>query len=318
MAIPMLCVPIASSTAEAEIFGGLGSRKTDCLLVLDTPVNDPVDKPKRIRCTDGDPTCDADGTVNGTCVFPTSVCANSTFDSESCSLTGLEFSFIEHSEDNGDRKFDPEFQALQARIDNELDLPTVTPDDCTGFTNITIAVQGPFPGKGCRRGKKQMKIESESLVISGRRYLDKDKLKMYCEPAPLMCDAQTFFSGTFDRIQEQIFDVSCALGGCHDSEGNAGGLLLEQGTSYGALVDVDPVNAAALMAGFKRVATIDAQSGDPETSFLFRKITGQLGAGQGNRMPIGGKKVSSGFRDILERWILSGAPETGWVPGTDE
>ena len=66
-------------SANAVLFGGGGSSKYDCLLVLDTPVNNPVDNPKRIRCTDGDPACDADATVNGTCVFPSAVCANSSF-----------------------------------------------------------------------------------------------------------------------------------------------------------------------------------------------------------------------------------------------
>ena len=146
---------------------------------------------------------------------------------------------------------------------------------------------------------------------------DKDKLKMTCEPAPEMCDAQTFFSGTFDRIQRQVFDVSCALGGCHDSEGLAGNLRLESGTSHGSLVDVDPFNAAALLAGFKRVATTGPMSGDPEISFLLHKLSGKPDAGMGARMPAEGKNVSSGFRNVIELWILAGAPESGWVPGTD-
>jgi hypothetical protein len=307
----------ACGGASADVFGGGGSAKTDCLLVLDTSINDPVDKPKRIRCTDGDPACDAGGVVDGICVFATSVCANSTFDAGDCSLIGLGSALIEHSVDNGDSKFDTEYQALQARIENELDLPNVTADDCTGFTNITVGVKGPFPRKKCRRGRKIMKIESESIVMSGRRFTDKDKLKMMCEPAPGMCDAQTFFSGTFDRIQRQVFDVSCALGGCHDSEGLAGNLLLESGTSYGALADVDASNPAALLAGFKRVATTGPMSGDPEVSFLIQKLTGNLDVGMGARMPLAGKKVSSGFRNIIELWILAGAPENDWVPGTD-
>ena len=84
------------------------------------------------------------------------------------------------------------------------------------------------------------------------------------------------------------------------------------------VIRVDPVNGAALGAGYKRVATTGAMTGDPDASFLFLKITGDLGSGMGDRMPLIGKKVSRGFRDIIELWILAGAPETGWVAGTDQ
>jgi hypothetical protein len=305
-------------SANAVLFGGGGSSKYDCLLVLDTPVNNPVDNPKRIRCTDGDPACDADATVNGTCVFPTAVCANSSFNIAKCTIVGLDEALIDHSLDNGDPKFDTEYQALQSRIDNDLDLPTTDVDSCTGFTNISVDVKGPFPGKPCRKGKKKMKIRSESTVMMGKRFKDNDKLKMFCDPDPLMCDAQTLFSGTFDRIQNQVFDLSCALGGCHDSQAFAGALLLESGTAHGALVDIDPVNAAAFLAGFKRVATTSPTTGDPDTSFLMLKIEGDLDSGMGSRMPLDSGKLSKGFRDMIELWILAGAPENGWVPGTDQ
>ncbi len=308
----------SAAPAHAVLFGGGGSSKYDCLLVLDTPVNDPVSKPKRIRCTDGDPACDADGVINGTCVFPTAVCVNSSFNIAQCTIVGLDDALIDHSLDNGDPKFDTEYQALQSRIDNDLDLPTTDVDSCTGFTNISVDIKGPFPGKACRRGKKKMKIRSESTVMSGKRFKDNDSLKMFCDPSPTMCTPQTIFAGTFDRMQRQVFDVSCAIGGCHDSEGFAGALLLESGTSHGALVDVDPVNGAAFLAGFKRVATTGPTSGDPATSFLMLKIQGDLEAGMGERMPLGSGKISKGFRDIIELWILAGAPENGWVAGTDQ
>ena len=48
------------------------------------------------------------------------------------------------------------------------------------------------------------------------------------------------------------------------------------------------------------------------------KIEGSLGAGMGERMPLDSKKLSRGFREIIQLRILAGAPETGWVPGTDQ
>ncbi len=313
-----LLITILAAPAEAEIFGGGGNAKYDCLFVLDTPVNDPPLKNKRIRCTDGDPACDADGVINGTCVFPTAACINSSFNLAECTLTGLQSSLIDHSEDNGDPKFDTEFQALQSRIDNELELPDATPDQCTGFTNISVDVKGPFPKQRCRRGKKRMKVRSFSTFATGRQIKDTDRLKMICEPDPDMCDAQTLFSGTFDRIQRQVFDVSCALGGCHDSEGLAGNLTLESGSAHGAIVDVDPNNATALNSGLKRVMTTGPMTGDPTMSFLYLKVIDDLAPGMGQSMPFGMKKIKKGFRDMIELWILDGAPETGWVAGTDE
>jgi hypothetical protein len=66
--------------------------------------------------------------------------------------------------------------------------------------------------------------------------------------------------------------------------------------------------------GWKR---IDGANADPETSFLFHKVTGDLGPGLGVRMPFGGAKLGKYLIDLLELWIEAGAPETGWVPGTD-
>lgn len=304
--------PIAS--APAALFGGGGSAKSDCLLVLDTPVNDPASNPKKIRCTDGDAACDADATVNGVCVFPTALCANSSFDAANCDITGLGGALIDHSLDNGDIRFDPEFQALQSRIDNELEPPNTIIDDCTGFTNITVRVDGPLPGRSCRRGKKKMKIRAESTFSASGLVRDVDKLKMVCDPSPTLCTATNLFSGTFDRIQKQVFNLSCSLGGCHDSEGLAGGLLLEQGSAFGGLADIAPVNAAASNAGYQRV---DALNSDPATSFLFLKIEGELGTNMGERMPLDGRKLPRSLRELIELWIAGGAPETGWVPGTD-
>ncbi|HET9062659.1 MAG TPA: hypothetical protein VFO62_05170, partial [Candidatus Binatia bacterium] len=73
------CILGRYGSSEALVVGGGGSATSDCLVVFDAAVNSPVANPRDIRCADGDP-CDADGTVNGVCEFPISMCANSTFD----------------------------------------------------------------------------------------------------------------------------------------------------------------------------------------------------------------------------------------------
>ncbi len=139
-------------------------------------------------------------------------------------------------------------------------------------------------------------------------------MKLYCSPAVNGCDPQALYSGTFDRMQRQIFNQSCALSACHDSQSQAGSLLLETGAAYGNLVNQAPVNGGALGAGWLRV---DATQASPENSFLFHKIEGSLpDDSYGVRMPRNRPKLNKTLRDVIELWIGAGAPQTGWVPGT--
>ncbi len=306
----------AASPTQAVTYGGGGSSRTDCLLIFDSPfLNDPPDKPKRIRCTDGDPACDDDGIINGECVFPVTACVNSTFDPARCTITEANTVTVDHAEDNGqDPKFDVDFQALQQRIDN-LELGAGgDPDQCTNATNIRVRLAGPLPGDVCKKGTKQVKIVTYSTFQAGKQYKDTDKLKLICDP-PVPCDPLEIFDGTYDRIQRQIFNQSCALGGCHDSQSQAGNMLLETAGSYSNIVDVVPSNPAAAGLGWRR---IDAANADPETSFLYHKITGDLDDDAlGERMPFGRGKLDEFLIDIVRLWIEADAPQTGWVPGTD-
>jgi hypothetical protein len=304
--------------ACAVIFGGGGSSKADCLLVFDGPLNDPPTKPKKVRCTDGDSSgdspCDADGTVNGVCTFEISVCANSTFDPLRCTLNGVNSIAVDHALDNGDPKFDVDFQALQTRINSTIEPPSTSPDRCTAPTNIRVFLQGPFPGDVCKRAKKQIKIVTLSTPQMGKIVKDTDKLKLTCDP-PVPCDPGKIFAGTFDRIQKQIFNQNCALSGCHDSQTQAGDMLLESSGSYTNIVDAVPRNLAAAALGWKR---IDAANASPDTSFMYHKLTGDLpDDALMARMPFGRGKLDQFLIDILRLWIEAGAPREGWVPGTD-
>ena len=296
--------------ARALIVGGGGSPTSDCLLVFSTDANSPPDHPRNIRCADGDP-CDLDGAVNGSCEFAIAVCLNSTVDAR-CTLNGVQSSTVAHGADNGDPRFDPEFQALQTRIDN-LDLPTTDPDRCTGSSSLRVAVKGPFGGGRCVKGRKTVSVVTLSTATAGKIYKDTDHLKLTCDPAPAGCSPRAFYDGTFDRIQRQIFDQSCAVSGCHDSQTHQANMILETGASYGNLIDVTPTNTN-VPADWKRVLP-----GDSSRSFLFHKITGTLDAGQGASMPFGGPQLDQHLIDIIQLWIDAGAPnDTTWVPGTDD
>jgi hypothetical protein len=303
----VLAVVLASAVpVAADIVGGGGSATTDCLLVFDAAVNSPPTRPHDIRCTDGAP-CDADGTVNGSCQFAVAVCANSTVEPR-CTLNGVGSVTVDHALDNGDRRFDPEFQALQTRIGSTIDPPTTQSDRCTAATNFHVPVT--LSGGVCRKSRKTVRIVTISTPIGGRLFKDKDKLKLTCDPAPAGCNPT--FSGTFDRIQNQIFNQSCALSGCHDSQTQQAGMILEVGASYGNIVDV-PATTPNVPADWRRVLP-----GDSSRSFLFHKVTGDLDAGQGARMPFASPPLDQHLIDIIQLWIDAGAPDTGWVPGTEQ
>jgi hypothetical protein len=315
----LLCAVSIAGHAGASIIPGGGARSTDCLTVFQSPATVSGNS-HQITCTDGNPDgspkCDADGAVNGECQFQVAVCANSTSD-PACTLNGVRTIFVDHSADNGDPKFDTSFQALQSRIDNEIDPPTSDSDSCTGTTNIVVKLKGPFSQNRCRAGHKTIRVTTTSEFIQGHQVTDVDTLRLTCRPTPESCDPAKLFSGTFDRIQKQVFNENCALSGCHDSQTQQAGLLLEVGASYGDLVGADPTNLAAQMLGWKRVNVLSPTSGDPDTSFLFHKITGDLGPGLDSRMPFGKPPLPANLIEIIRLWIVAGAPQTGWVPGTD-
>jgi hypothetical protein len=311
-------ISLATSLLAVEVGGG-GSKTTDCLVTLDAAVNTPPTNPRHVRCVDGDPTCDSDGLVNGRCAFQLAVCANSTF-SPSCSLNGVQSITIDNAIDNGDPKFDPAFQALQTAVDSDLQPPSNLVDDCTTATEILVPIKGPYGNNRCGASRKKVVLTALSQVISGKIHRDRDKMKFTCIPDPNGCDPTVLFSGTFDRIQRQVFNQSCALSGCHDSQTQAATLLLETGASYGELVNATPANFSAFGAGWLRVDAPNppGTSGNTETSLLFRKITGDLPDPLfGSRMPLNKPKLNKTLRDVIELWIEAGAPATGWVSGTD-
>lgn len=321
--VALVALALSVTRSHAIEVGGGGSGKVDCLATFDAAVNTPVSKPRNIRCADGDPTCDLDGTVNGVCNFQVSVCANSTFNPSACSLNGVRLSTVDHAVDNGDPKFDPEFQALQTRINSQIaPYPNEDADTCTTATNFFVAIKGPFKDDKCKRNKKTIKLVTESTIAAGMGNIlvDKDKIDLICDPPVGGCDPGVLFTSTYDRVQRQIFNQSCAVSGCHDSNSftDAGGLLLEASAFPGNLINRTPINADADALGWKRITQIDAMTGDPATSYIVHKLTGDFpGPGFGDRMPRGRPKLDSTLIDVITLWIQAGAPDTGWVPGTD-
>ena len=320
----LICLAIFATLvvvdANADLVRGGGSKKTDCMSVFDAfGANKPAPPkiPKAIDCVDGDAACDVDGLRNGECVFDLRICLNSTAFSENCDPIEVTSFVIDHAEDNGDRRFDPDFQALQLRVD-ALGYPNDFPDDCSLISSVTVPLRLKS-GNEYKKNRKKLGLEANGDVINKFSTRDKDKMKLTCRPEGDAIYLPTdLYAGTFDRIRRQVFVPSCATSACHDSESAAGGLILLSGAAYSQIHNVSPTNTAASLDGLLRITP-----GDETVSFLYRKITNDLLPGYGSPMPLGSPLISSDLAEIIRLWIigdgtLGPAPETGWVVGTDQ
>jgi hypothetical protein len=102
---------------------------------------------------------------------------------------------------------------------------------------------------------------------------------------------------TFTEIQTQIFNVSCAVSGCHAGPAPAAGMDLTA-SAFTRIVNVPSSEVSGLM----RVAP-----GNASDSYLIRKLEGGPGI-VGARMPLGGPFLNQATIDRIRAWIDSGAP----------
>ncbi|MBW3672126.1 MAG: hypothetical protein KY432_10705 [Acidobacteria bacterium] len=76
------------------------------------------------------------------------------------------------------------------------------------------------------------------------------------------------------------------------------GLNLTEGAAYVNLVNVPSA----------QVPQIDrVEPGQPDRSYLYMKVTGSPDI-LGSRMPLGQPELSQQQKDLIENWILRGAP----------
>jgi hypothetical protein len=129
-------------------------------------------------------------------------------------------------------------------------------------------------------------------------------------PSEPTCDS-TSYDGTFEAIQEIVFERhGCTAQACHGSA-RSGGLELTAGVAYQNLFDVASVNSA-----FPRVLP-----GDNDRSFLWLKLAAATNPGTvqvaGSPMPLSAQPLSADELELVRLWIYGGAPETGTVPGSE-
>ena len=102
---------------------------------------------------------------------------------------------------------------------------------------------------------------------------------------------------TFNEIQAQIFNQSCAFSGCHAGSSPAGGMNLSA-PAYSQIVNV----ASTEKPGLMRV-----NPGNASQSYIIHKLEGGPSI-VGARMPFGGPYLDQATIDRIRAWIDSGAP----------
>jgi hypothetical protein len=306
-----IALAAALATPASALTPGGGSSGTDCLAEFGgTPANQPASHPREIRCTDNDPTCDDDPTL-GLCRFRAEICLNVTDPAlPNCTPQALETVFIENEQPDTNPKHDFDFQTLEDQL-NFLVLPLEATEVnvCSGEVQMSLRlpIQPSRAGGRFRRGRKSI----ASSLSGGPSVRDDDRLKMTCVPGTdsTPCDGVT---STFEQLQRQVFTPTCALPTCHNVAQGEHQLSLAAGEAYGNLVGVPPVNVVANSAGLLRV-----DPGDPDNSFVLKKLRGELVDGEGEPMPRDLKRLHHLHLDLIEEWITAGAPAAGFVTALD-
>ncbi len=120
-------------------------------------------------------------------------------------------------------------------------------------------------------------------------------------PYPTAGGDPTFDSFTceiFGQVKK-FFRTSCLGSGCHTSVSGAGGLVLEGTRPY-----ADLVNSVSLVS---KETLMRVKPGDPDRSFLMRKLEGNLVTGEGDPMPHGGGTLPASQIRLIRHWIEDGA-----------
>lgn len=121
-----------------------------------------------------------------------------------------------------------------------------------------------------------------------------------CEHAELIgpsVDPSESDSPTLTQVQEDVFNQSCALSGCHAGGTAAAGLNLSAGQAHANIVGIP-----SLMSPDR----VRVHAGNPDESFLLIKVEGSLGM-VGSRMPLGREPLSAEKIALLRGWIEDGA-----------
>jgi hypothetical protein len=106
---------------------------------------------------------------------------------------------------------------------------------------------------------------------------------------------------SFQRdIVNGTFATTCGGEFCHLGTQHAFGLSLAPNAAYESLVSVEATGAPGKLL---------VAPGDPDASFLWHKLTGDLAIGEGNQMPFGKNPLTGDSLEAIRCWILTGAQD---------
>ena len=257
-----------------DCVGGGNAPATDCLVEF-AGITTPDE-----ACTDGNPSCDMDGVVNGVCTVPVSVCINVAGDPR-CTVHGLSGPPVVHPARS------PVAQALTRTL---AALDPMQP----GCTPPGLGVPLTATLKGVSQALARLTITASSGTKR-----DRNKLRLTCRPSP----AAPSLAG----VIRPIFETRCALPACHASTPGSVGPLLAGPDMHAALVNVPALNVPSLML---------VRPGSVEQSYLARKILGKRITDRTPRMPRGcptaipaGGCLTDGEIAAILAWIQTGAPD---------
>ncbi len=339
-------LPLTAGATQVE---GGGTASTDCWVTFDSVPS--ANSGHSVRCADQDTACgDADARI-GYCGYQVDLILNSSAFSATCMPQNLSqdhflIPYTEPSNDDHPQHID-DLQPFQNFVSNSgLALTATQTDVPSGFNPVAIPLSIAFTPKGpvFRATTVTVRTTMCTVQIKGETTcptppMDVDKFKLTCTPpldpitkqplsACIGADGNPL-SGTFQQIQEHIFDRKCSnITACHNP--GPPNLCLRtacgSSTSYTDLVGHIPWNGAALSDGLLRV-----DPGHPTNSLIVHKINGGsqlknlagIAGAYGLRMPYNNPafgrarpKLSRGEIQLITDWIAAGAPMTGFVPTT--
>jgi hypothetical protein len=264
----------APATCPADCAAGGGPAATDCFVEFDGIVT------TNTACTDGNPSCDMDGVVNGVCVFPISTCINVSGD-PACTSPGLSAAPVVR----------PAKSAVAQALGQALAALDPTQALCTPrgiAVPLATSLQGVKPG-------------TARLVItaSAGSKKDRDKLRLTCRPSPGVPSLR--------NVVEPIFAAHCALPACHAAVGGSIAPVLNGPDTHAALVDVAAANVPSMSL---------VRPGSVAQSYLARKILGKRIPDHTARMPNGCPAnppaagcLTDGEIAAILAWIQTGAED---------
>ena len=257
-------------------FPGGGPPANDCLVEWSGTTSG------TISCHDGDPTCDADGTADGTCHFALGACLNVP---SSCAPGSVTSVAVRPAANQA-------AQALGDALGAIVSAGTTTPVCTTSSLPVAVRI---LPA-GSTKGVTRLASGVSHLVVtaSAGARKDVDRLTLTCEP-PL---APSFRDAILPLIR-----VHCAVQGCHTPFDRSGGLDLSDDVAHAALVNVPTTSFPPL---------VEVAPGSLKRSYLTRKLEGR-GKFFGTTMPQGCPLFSPCLTDAdvfaFLAWIQGGAPD---------